>query len=171
MDSWDRFEETNLPSASSFYSKLSMSRVNDGDYEHTRSVWRDFGIKNMGEYHDLYLKIDVVLLTNVFEEFRRVCMENYGLDPAHSYTAPGLAWKACLKKTKVHLDADMLLMFERGTEEESLNPFIDGLWQTTLTWDWNISPIDLLTTCNTWALTTYMVGQCPNHYLQEDLNG
>ena len=118
MDSWDRFKESNLPPASSFYSKLSMSGVSDGDYAHARKVWRDFGIKNMGEYHDLYLQTDVILLANVFKEFRRVCIENYGLDPAHFYTAPGLAWKSCLKKTKVCLelllDPDMLLMFERG---------------------------------------------------------
>ena len=118
MDSWDRFEETNLPPSNSFYSKLYMSGVSDGDYEHARRVWRDFGIKNMGEYHDLYLKTDVVLLANVFEEFRRVYMENYRLDLAHFYTAPGLTWKACLKKTKICLelllDPDMLLMFERG---------------------------------------------------------
>ena len=72
----------------------------------------------MGEYHDLYLRTDVVLLANVFESFRRVCLENYGLDPSHFYTAPGLAWKACLKKTGIRLelllDPDMLLMFERG---------------------------------------------------------
>ena len=72
----------------------------------------------MGEYHDLYLRTDVVLLANVFESFRRACLENYGLDPSHFYTAPGLAWKACLKKTgvrlKLLLDPDMLLMFERG---------------------------------------------------------
>ena len=67
----------------------------------------------MGEYYDLYLKTDVFLLANVFEEFRKVCLKNYGLDPAH-----GLAWKACLKKTRIRLelllDPDMLLMFERG---------------------------------------------------------
>ena len=118
MDSWDRFEETSLPPATSFYSKLSMSRVSNSDYAHARRVWRDFGINNMGEYHDLYLRTDVILLANVFEEFRRVCMENYGLDPAHFYKAPGLAWKACLKKTKICLelllDPDMLFMFERN---------------------------------------------------------
>ena len=72
----------------------------------------------MGEYHDLYLRTDVVLLANVFKSFRRVCLENYGLNPSHFYTAPGLAWKACLKKTGIRLelllDPDMLLMFERG---------------------------------------------------------
>ena len=98
MDSWDRFEETTLPPASSFYSKLNMSGVSDQDYEHACKVWRDFGIRNLGEYHDLYLGTDVILLANLFESFRKVCLDNYGLDPAHFYTAPGLAWKACLKK-------------------------------------------------------------------------
>ena len=118
MDSWDKFSETRLPSKDKFYSNLYMSGVGDGEYEHARKVWREFGIKNMGEYHDLYLQTDTVLLANVFESFRSVCMENYGLDPAHFYTAPGLAWRACLKKTGVRLelllDPDMLLMFERG---------------------------------------------------------
>ena len=73
--------------------------------------------RNLGEYHDLYLKTDVIPLANVFEAFRKVCLDNYGLDPAYFYTAPGLAWKTCLKKTKITLelllDPDMLLMFER----------------------------------------------------------
>ena len=118
MDSLDRFEETKLPSIEKFYSNLNMSGVSDGDYEQACSIWREFGIRNMGEYHDLYLRTDVVLLTNVFKSFRRVCLENYELDPSHFYTAPGLAWKACLKKTKAKLelllDPDMLLMFARG---------------------------------------------------------
>ena len=75
-----------------------MSGVSDGDYEHACRVWREFGIQNMGEYHYLCLRTDVVLLANVFESYRRVCLENYGLDLSHFYTAPGLAWKACLKK-------------------------------------------------------------------------
>ena len=118
MDSWDKFKETSLPGIKNFYSNLNMSGVSDEDYEHARRVWKKFGIRNMGEYHDLYLRTDVVLLANVFESFRKVCLENYGLDPSHFYTAPGLAWKACLKKTGVTLelllDPDMLLMFEHG---------------------------------------------------------
>ena len=118
MDSWDKFSETRLPSKDSFYSNLYMSGVGDSEYEHARNVWREFGIKNMGEYHDLYLRTDTILLANVFESFRSICMENYGLDPAHFYTAPGLAWRSCLKKTGVRLelllDPDMLLMFECG---------------------------------------------------------
>ena len=75
-------------------------------------------MKNLGEYHDLYLKTYVLLLTNVFEAFRDTCLEQYKLDPAHFYTSPGLAWQACLKKTGFKLefltDPDMLLMFEKG---------------------------------------------------------
>ena len=118
MDSWDRFNETRLPSKEAFNSNLNMSGVSDKEYEHACKVWNEFKIRNMGEYHDLYLKTDTILLANVFESFRSVCMKNYGLDPAHFYTALGLAWKACLKKTGIRLelllDPDMLLMFERG---------------------------------------------------------
>ena len=101
MDSWDKFKETSLPSIEKFCSNLNMSGVSDGDYEHACRVWREFGIQNMGECHDLYLRTDVVLLANVFESFRRVCLVNYGLDPSHFYTAPEFAWKACLKKTGI----------------------------------------------------------------------
>ena len=101
MDSWDRFDETRLPIKDSFYSNLYMSGVGDNEYEHARNIWREFGIRNMGEYHDLYLKKDTILLANVFESFRSVCMDNYGLDPAHI-------------RLELLLDPDMLLMFERG---------------------------------------------------------
>ena len=117
MDSWEKFR-SEVASIDKFYSKLNMSGINNEDYQHARNVWNKFKLKNMGDYHDLYLETDVILLANVFESFRKVCIENYGLDPAHFYTAPGLAWKACLKKTGVNLellkDPDMLLMFERG---------------------------------------------------------
>ena len=118
MSEWDRFEETKLPHKEAFYSKLNMVGVSFENYERACKVWKEFGIRNLGEYYDLYLKTDVILLTNVFEAFREVCLKNYGLDPVHFYTAPGLAWKACLKKTKIRLelllDPDMLLMFKRG---------------------------------------------------------
>ena len=118
MDSWDKFEEKRLPSKDELYSKLNMSGISEKDYQHACKVWNEFGLNNMGDYHDLYLKTDAILSANVFESFRNVCLDNYGLDPAHFYTAPGLAWKACLKKTGVNLellkDPDMLLMFERG---------------------------------------------------------
>ena len=95
-----------------------MSGVSDQDYDHACVVWRDFGIRNLREYHDLYLHTEVILLANIFESFWKVCLDNYGLDPAHFYTAPGLAWQAYLKKTGMRLelllDPGMLLMVERG---------------------------------------------------------
>ena len=118
MSSWDRFEDTELPPKESFYSSLNMSKISESDYILVQRVWEEFGVRNIGDYHDLYLRTDVVLLANVFEAFRDTCLKHYSLDPAYFYMAPGLAWKACLKKTGVRLelvtDPDMLLMFERG---------------------------------------------------------
>ena len=117
MDDWDKFKETVIPPKEAFYSKLNTSGVSDQDYEHAHRVWSEFGINNLGEYHNLYLCMDVILLANVFEAFRKVCLDNYGLDPAHFYMAPRLPWHACLKKTRIRLelllDPDMLLMLER----------------------------------------------------------
>ena len=90
MTDWDKFKETKLPPREAFYSKLNMNGVGNKDYEHANRVWKEFGLKDLGEYHDLYLKTDVILLANVFEAFRKVCLKSYGLDPAHFYTAPGL---------------------------------------------------------------------------------
>ena len=116
MSSWDKFKESQLPPIEAFYSSLNMSNVSEGDYEHAQRVWKKFRIRNLGEYHDLYLRTDVILLANVCEVFRDTCLEHYSLDPAHFYTSPGLAWKACLKKTGAKLelltDPNMLLMFE-----------------------------------------------------------
>ena len=116
MSSWDRFKETQLPPIEAFYSNLIMTNVSEDDYQHTQKVWKEFRIRNLGDYHDLCLQTDVILLANVFKAFRNTCLEHYKLDPAHFYTSPGLAWKACLRKTRVWLelltDPDMLLMFE-----------------------------------------------------------
>ena len=118
MSSWDQFEDIKLPPIESFYSSLNMSKISESDYKHAQRVWEEFRLRNIGDYHDLYLRTDVVLLANVFEAFRDICLKHSSLDPAHFYTAPGLAWKACLKNTGVRLefltDPDMLLMFERG---------------------------------------------------------
>ena len=91
--------ETQLPPIEVFYSSLNMTNVSEDDYEHVQRVWNTFRICNLGEYPDLYLRTDVILLVSVFEAFRDTCLEHYFLDPAHFYTSPGLAWKACLKKT------------------------------------------------------------------------
>ena len=118
MSSWDCFEEIQLPPIEAFYSKLNMSSTSSDDYQHAQRVWKEFRIHNQGDYHNLYLRTDVVRLANVYEAFRDTCLQHYGLDPVHFYTSPGLAWKACLKHTGIRLelltDPDMLLMFERG---------------------------------------------------------
>ena len=116
LTSWDKFMETQLPPKEAFHSSLNISDISECDYEHAQKVWRAFSLKNLGEYHDLYLKTDVILLANMFEAFRDTCLEYYQLDLAHFYTSPGLAWQACLKKTGIKLelltDPDMLLMFK-----------------------------------------------------------
>ena len=118
INSWDRFEETQLPPISAFYSNLNTSSISEEDYQHAQRVWKEFGIHNLGDYHDLYLRTDVALLANMYEAFRDTCLKHYKQDPAHFCTSPGLAWKACLKHTGIRLelltDHDMLLMFERG---------------------------------------------------------
>ena len=101
MDKWDKFNEKELPSKGSFYSNLTMEDISDTDYAHANNVFKKFDIKNLGEYHDLYVRSDTLLLADIFENFRNACMKNCELDPAHFVSLPGLAWQACLKKTSV----------------------------------------------------------------------
>ena len=116
MDSWKRYKEESLPDKESFYSELNNEHITDEDYAHAEKVRDTFKIKNLGEYHDLYVQSDTLLLANVFESFRDKYIETYELDPALFLSAPGLAWQACLEKTKVELelltDNDMLIMLE-----------------------------------------------------------
>ena len=118
MDSFERFAQTQLPEKGKFYPSLSSKGITDEEYAHAKQVWETFGCRNLGDYHDFYLTTDAAPLAEVFENFRKVCQERYGLDPAHYYSAPGLSWDALLKKTGVELelltDMDMHLMIERG---------------------------------------------------------
>ena len=118
MDSFNRFEETELPKKKEFFNDLNKTAVSDSEYQHAREVWNSFKIKNLGEYHDLYLKTDVLLLADVFENVRNTCPKHYGLDPCHYFTSTGLAWDAMLKMTKVKLDLisdiDQQLFIEKG---------------------------------------------------------
>ena len=112
MDNWERFDEISLPNKESFYSNLNMENVDDIDYRHGNNVFKRFKLKNLGEYHDLYVHSDTLLLAEVFENFRNTCIKVYELNPAHFLSLPGLSWQACLKKTNIKLelltDYDML---------------------------------------------------------------
>ena len=118
LDSLKRLSETQLPPKEAFYSKLNKSHISDEDYKHAQNVWEAFNCQILRDYHDLYLESDVLLLADVFETFRNLCLRNYKLDPYWYYTAPGLAWDVALKLSKVELELlsnpDMLLMFEKG---------------------------------------------------------
>ena len=118
MGGYDKLFETKLPSVKDFYSKLNDEDISPENYTHAQSVWNHFGCKTMRDYHDLYLKSDILLLADVFESFRDLCLENYKLDPAYYFTAPGLFYDACLKKTSINLelirDPNMHLMIENG---------------------------------------------------------
>ena len=138
MDSWERFDETSLPDKEAFYSELNLEDITDKDYEHAQKVWEVFGIKNLGDYHDLYVQSDTLLLADVFENFRDKCIEIHGLDPAHFLSAPGLAWQACLKKTKVKLELltniDMLWRSKKELEAEFVKQYIGMLKKTINIW-------------------------------------
>ena len=112
MDDWKKFNETTLPEKEEFYNNLNMEDITNADYMHVKRVCIDFKIKNLGEYHD------TVLLVDVFKNFRNICLKIYHLDPLRFLSAPGLAWQATLKENKVKLkllaDFDLLLMVEKG---------------------------------------------------------
>ena len=118
MDSFSKFNDTELPDREEFYSLLNDNNISEDDYKHAQNVWNTFNLKNMGEYHDLYLKTDILLLVDVFENFRKACLTYYKLDPLHYITSPGLAWDAMLKMTGINLqlitDIDMQLFIEKG---------------------------------------------------------
>ena len=104
MDSFRRFSEKSLPEIEDFYSILNDTNISESDYSHAKRVWSAFQIKDLGDYHDLYLRTDVLLLADVFESFRSTCLSHYRLDPCHYFSAPGLSWDALLRMTWVNLD-------------------------------------------------------------------
>ena len=118
MDSFEKFNKTELPTKEEFYSILNNEHITNEDYCHAQKVWNTFQLQTMGEYHNLYLKSDILLLSDVFENFRKTCLQYYKLDPCHYFTSPGLSWDAMLKMTDIQLelitDIDMFQFIEKG---------------------------------------------------------
>ncbi|XP_018342240.1 PREDICTED: uncharacterized protein LOC108748509 [Trachymyrmex septentrionalis] len=118
VDCAEKLQDTRLPPRKSFYSSLTGDIVSESVYAHAANVWQQFSIRTLSEYSDLYLKIDVLLLGDIFENFRESCVASYGLDLAYYYTLPGFTWDAMLKHTGVKFelltDIDMIMFIERG---------------------------------------------------------
>ena len=118
LDSIEKLKDLTPPPQKAFYSKLTGKGINNYNYNHVLNVWKTWNMKTLKDYLELYNITDVLLLADVFENFRDICLKNYGLDPVYYYTAPGLAWDAMLKMTKINLellsDVDKLLMIEKG---------------------------------------------------------
>jgi len=112
------FNDSCLPPIEQFYSKLTEKSIDDDEYEHALNVWNVMQCKNFGDYHDLYLKSDVLLLSDVFECFRKRCRLNYNLDPLNYFSTPGFSWDAMLQSTKCELgyihDDETRLFLESG---------------------------------------------------------
>ena len=169
-----KFNETCLPPIEEFYSKLNDEYITEDEYKHARNVWNTFNCKTIRDYHNLYLKSDVLLLADVFENFRLTWLKHYNLDPAHYYTSPGLAWDACLKETGQSLqllhDYDMLMMIENGirggyhTYRRGMLKQIINIWMT-------ITLINLHHTFSISMLIISMAGQCLSLFPLKVLNG
>ena len=118
MDSFDKFKETQLPSKESFNSTFRNTKISDNDYKDARKVWKMFKCKNLGDNHDLYGKLDTLLLLDCFVIFWNMCLDNYTSDPCYFVSTPGLALEACLELTRVEIelltDIIMVLMNEEG---------------------------------------------------------
>ena len=121
MNSFKRLKEDKLPGKDCFFNSLKDCSISEEEYCRAIDVWKEFNIKNLGEYHELYLKTDVLLLCDVFEKFIDVCLKDYGLDPCHYFSSPGLAWDAVLEMSGIRLekinDIDMYLFLEKGMRE------------------------------------------------------
>ena len=118
IDSWEKIHHPELPPQEAFYSKLKLEGISDDDYKHAQNVYTSFKCRSFYDYHMLYLKTDVILLADIFENFRAMCLEHYRLDPANYLTAASLAWDAMLLKTNAELDLitnpEILDMFEKS---------------------------------------------------------
>ena len=115
MDNFKKFNGEKLPARKHFFSSIKKEKIDedgkisDGhisikDYLACKKIWGKFKMKNMGDYHDHYLKNDLLLLADVFEKFTDTCLKYYGLDSCHYFSSPGLSWDAMLKMTGIKLE-------------------------------------------------------------------
>jgi len=115
----EKFQETLLPPIDCFYDNLKDEPLKPEDYERAKATWNQFGIRNLREYHDLYIKMDVLLLADVFDNFREAVFREHKLDCLHFVTLPSLAWQMALKHTEAELelisDPEAYLMIENNT--------------------------------------------------------
>ena len=118
LSNMERYTPIQRPSKDAFYSSLTEKDISEIDFTHTQRVLNHFDMTDFRDYQNFYLLTDVLLLADVFENFRDTCLQNYGLDPAHNYTSPGLSWQAAVKMKDVELDLvtdiDQHLLIEEG---------------------------------------------------------
>ncbi|XP_050518973.1 uncharacterized protein LOC126893074 [Diabrotica virgifera virgifera] len=118
MDGFDRLKEKTLPPKENFYNNLTNKHISDEDYARAIDVWNTFDCKSLSDYAMVYLVSDVLLLADVFENFRKICHKEYNLDPCHYITAPALSWDAMLRYTEIELelltDVDMVHFLKKG---------------------------------------------------------
>ena len=118
MDSFKKFFENRLPNRCKIFGSLKDKCINEKDYRAANNIWNVFKMNRMGDYHDLNLKTDVLLLVDVSEKFIKRSLDYYCLDPCHSFSSPRLNWDTMLKMTKIELDLisdiDMHLFIEKG---------------------------------------------------------
>ena len=164
-----------IPPKEPFYSYLNMSNISDKDYSHAQKVWKGFNMKKVGEYHDLYLKTDILLPSNVVKAFRSTYLKHYGLDLAHFHMSPGLAWQVCLKKMGIWLELltnyDMLEMFERGIRDGVTQAVHRYAKANNKYMGDKFNPKKRAATYSIWMQAIYMVGRGVNCFQLEDSIG
>ena len=152
MDNWERFNENILPNKKALYSELNLEDIANKDYAYAQKLFEESKLKNLGDYHDLYVQSDMLFLLDVFENFINKCIKIYELDPAYFLFAPGWAWQACFKKTGVKLefltDIDMLLIVEKGIRGVIFHAIVGMLKQIINTWKLMIKTLQRNTSCN-----------------------
>ena len=138
MDSFERFQEPQLSPKDAFYSSLTEEDISEIDYTYAQRMFNHFNMTDLKDYHNFYLLTDVFLLVEMFENFKDMCLQHYGLDPAHNYTCPGLSWQAALKMTDMELDLltdiDQHLLIEEGIRGRVAMTATNMLESTSLAW-------------------------------------